>query len=95
MASLRRQNGKTVPVRKGLAATLGFENESLWKPVQVSSNGAPIEFGFSIDMALLTVRPGELVRLAFWIWPDADSMKDSKKATKVLTPVFRIPLKPD
>jgi len=94
MALLCRSNGKVVPVRKGLEATLGFENESLWKPVEVPPNGT-VDFQFSVDMGLLSVRPGEEVRLAFWIWPDGESMKDLKRATKVLSPVFRIPVNTD
>lgn len=95
MASLRRSNGRVVPVRKGLEATLGYENESLWKPVQLSASGVPIEFQFSIDMGLLAIRPGEAVRIAFWIWPNTESMKDLKMSNMVLTPVFRIPTKPE
>lgn len=93
MASLCKSNGKVVPVRKSLAATLGFDNESLWKPVDVAPNGT-VEFEFSIDMGLLSVRPVEDVRLAFWIWPDGASMKNMKRGTKVFTPVFRIPPTP-
>jgi hypothetical protein len=94
MALLCRSNGKVIPVRKGLEATLGFDDESLWKPVELPPNGT-VEFQFSVDMGLLSVRPGEEVRIAFWIWPDGESMKDLKRATKVLTPVFRIPVNPD
>lgn len=82
-------------MRKGLEATLGYENESLWKPVQLSASGVPIEFQFSIDMGLLAIRPGEAVRIAFWIWPNTESMKDLKMSNMVLTPVFRIPTKPE
>jgi hypothetical protein len=46
-------------------------------------------------MGLLDVRPGQNVQLAFWIWPDGESMKDLKRGTMVLTPVFRIPVKPE
>jgi hypothetical protein len=94
MASLRRLKGKAVPVRKGLEATLGFEDPKSYKPVLVSADGE-VDLQFAIDLGLLNVRPGELVRLAFWIWPDAESMKDLKLATEVLTPPFRIPVKPD
>jgi len=75
-------------------ASLGVEDQSFWKPVLVPSNSA-VDFQFSIDIGLLDVRPGEAVRLAFWIWPDSESMKDSKRGTKVFTPVFRIPARPD
>jgi hypothetical protein len=95
MASLRRANGKAVPVRKGLEATLGFEDQGSWKPVQVPANGGAVDFQFSIDMGLLDVRPGERVRLAFWIWPDSESMKDLKRGKMALSPVFRIPVRPD
>ena len=94
MASLRRLNGKAVPVRKGLEATLGFEDPNSYKPALVPADGE-IDLQFSIDLGLLSVRPGDTVRLAFWIWPDADSMKDLKLATEILTPAFRIPVKPD
>jgi hypothetical protein len=94
MSSLQRANGKTVPARKGLSATLGFEAPEYWKPHAVPA-GSQTDFQFSIDMGLLNVRPGESVRIAFWIWPDAGSMKDWKRGTKVFTPVFRIPVKPD
>jgi hypothetical protein len=94
MASLRQMNGKAVPPRKGLAATLGFEDPSSWKATQVPANGQ-VDLQFPIDMGLLHLRPGDTVRLAFWIWPDAESMKDLKLATEVLTPTFRIPVKPD
>jgi hypothetical protein len=92
MSSLQRANGKTVPVRKGLAATLGFEGPEYWKATVVPAN-SETTFQFSIDMGLLDVRPGERVRLAFWIWPDAESMRDFKRGTMVLSPVFRIPTK--
>jgi hypothetical protein len=94
MASLRRLNGKAVPVRKGLEATLGFEDPNSYKPALVPADGE-IDLQFSIDLGLLSVQPGDTVRLAFWIWPDAESMKDFKLATEVLTPAFRIPVKPD
>jgi hypothetical protein len=93
MSSLQRANGKTVGVRKGLAATLGFEAQEYWKALTVPAN-SETDFQFSIDMGLLNVRPGEPVRIAFWIWPNAESMKDFKRGTEILTPVFRIPLKP-
>jgi hypothetical protein len=94
MALLQRPNGKIVPARKGLAATLGFEAPEYWKATVVPAN-SETSFEFSIDMGLLDVRPGEKVRLAFWIWPDRTSMKDEKRGEMVLTPVFRIPVKPD
>lgn len=94
MASLRRSSGKAVPVRKGLPATLGFEDPKSWNPTVVPANGA-VDLQFSIDMGLLDVRPGEAVRLAFWIWTDAESMKDTERGKMVLSPVFRIPLKPE
>jgi hypothetical protein len=94
MASLRRLNGKAFPVRKGLEATLGFEDPNSWNATLVPTNGQ-VDLSFSIDMGLLRVRPGDRVRLAFWIWPDAESLKDFKLATEVLTPAFRIPVKPD
>ena len=94
MASLRRSRGKAVPVRKGLEATLGFEDPKSWNPTVVPANGAA-DLQFSIDMGLLDVRPGEAVRLAFWIWTDAESMKDPKRGKMLLSPVFRIPFKPE
>ncbi len=94
MASLRRSRGKAVPVRKGLAATLGFEDAKSWNPTVVPANGEA-DLQFSIDMGLLDVRPGEAVRLAFWIWTDGESMKDLKRGKMVLSPVFRIPVKPE
>lgn len=94
MASVRRSNGKAVPVRKGLSATLGVEDAKSWKPIVVAKNGA-IELQFSIDLGLLDVRAGEAVRLAFWIWPDVESLKDPNKGKMVLSPVFRIPVKPE
>jgi len=94
MASLRQLNGKAVLPRKGLEATLGFEDPSSWKATLVPANGQ-VDLQFSIDMGLLRVRPGHAVRLAFWIWPDVESMKDLKLATEVLSPAFRIPVKPD
>jgi len=94
LASLRRANGKAVRVRKGLAATLGIEDPSTWKPIQVPPN-SNVDFEFSIDMGLLKVRPGEQVRLAFGVWPDEESMKDLKRAITLVTPVFRIPVKPE
>ena len=93
-ATLRRANGRAVRVRKGLEATLGFEDPSTWKPVRVLVDGE-VEFEFSIDMGLLDVRPGQQVRLSFGIWRDEDSMRDSRQAITILTPVFRIPDKPE
>lgn len=94
MASLRRSSGAAVPVRKGLAASLGFEDPQSWNPTVVPVNGEA-DLQFSIDMGLLDVRPGEAVRLAFWIWTDGESVKDVKRGKMVLTPVFRIPVKPE
>jgi len=89
-ASLRRANGKAIRVRKGLEATLGFEDSNTWKPVRVPPDGES-EFQFSIDMGLLDVRPRQQVRLAIGVWRDEDSMRDPQQAITVLTPVFRIP----
>ncbi len=75
-------------------ATLGFEDPSTWKPVRVPPDGDS-EFEFSIDMGLLNVRPGQKVRLAFGIWGNEESMKHPQQAITVLTPVFRIPDKPE
>jgi hypothetical protein len=94
MASLQRANGKVVPVRKHLAATLGFLVPEYWKAVHIPANGET-DFQFSIDMGLLDVHPGDKVRLAFWTWPDDESMKDEKQGKMIFTPVFRIPLKPE
>jgi len=94
MASLRRSNGKVVPVRKNLEATLGFDDPKSWNATMVPANGEA-ELQFSIDMGLLDVRPGEAVRLAFWIWADGESMKEPKRGEMVLSPVFRIPVKPE
>ncbi len=94
MASLRRPNGKAVPVRKGLAASLGSEDPKSWNPTLVPANGEA-DLQFSIDMGLLDLRPGESVRLAFWIWPDGESMKDLKRGKMVLSPMFRIPVRPE
>jgi hypothetical protein len=94
MASLRRSNGKAVPVRKSLAATLGYEDPKSWNPTVVPANGEA-DLQFSIDMGLLDVRPGEMVRLAFWIWADIESLKDPERGKMVLSPVFRIPAKPE
>jgi hypothetical protein len=94
MASLRRSNGTAVPVRKGLAATLGLEDAKSWNPTRVPANGET-DLQFSIDMGLLDVRPGEAVRVAFWIWTDGESMKDPKRGKMVLSPMFRIPVKPE
>ena len=93
-ASLRRANGKAVRVRKGLMATLGMEDPSTWRPIRLPPDSES-EFEYSIDMGLLDARPGQLVRLAIGIWRDEDSMRDSRQAITVLTPVFRIPDKPE
>jgi len=94
LAWLRRANGKPIGVRKGLSASLGVEDASTWRPVRLPPNSNN-EFEFSIDMGLLRVRPGQPLILAFGIWPDEESMTDPKKMITVITPMFRIPEKPE
>jgi hypothetical protein len=94
MALLRRKNGKTIKVRRGLAATLGVENPDIWKPVTIA-RGAEDSFLFSCSTGLLDVKPGEPVRVAFEVWPNAESVKDWKLATTLMSPVFRCPSKQD
>lgn len=92
MAQLARPNGKVIPVRKHLAATLGFLSEDQWKPVTLPPTSQQT-FHFAYSTRLLDVSPGESVRVRLTIWPNPESMKDWKAGTTLLTPVFTNPSK--
>ena len=92
VAQITRSNGKVVPVRKHLAATLGFLNQDQWKPL-ILQPGSQQTFRLAYSTRLLDVSAGEPLRVKLQVWPDANSMKDWKASTSLMTPIFRNPSK--
>jgi len=94
VAGIVGANGKSIGVRKGLAASLGVEPEDRWQAISIAP-GTQRTFTFTYSTRLMDVRAGQPLRIWFDVWPSPESMKEQKSSAHLLSPVFRNPSKAD